>query len=176
MTPRQPEGYDLKVPVGRGEAARLAFAAAPTASLPGPRRHSVRKGETLASVARKYRVSASRLADANGLDPRAKITRGEVLVIPGKSSAPAKTARKSDGSAAETPKVAAGAPQKGKKKPAAAETKAAARSYRVKGGDTLYSIARRTGTTVDSIMAANDLSSPEKIKPGDRLVIPPKAR
>jgi peptidoglycan lytic transglycosylase D len=179
ITPRQPEGYDLKVPVGRTEMARLAFAGAPTASLPGPRRHTVRKGETLASVARKYRVSASRLADANGLEPRAKITRGEVLVIPGKPGAPAapKTAQKTGGSAAEAPKVAAGAaPKSGKKKPAAAETKAAARSYRVRGGDTLSSIARRTGTTVDSIMAANDLASPQKIKPGDRLVIPPKAR
>jgi len=172
VTPRQPEGYDLKVPVGRMEQAQLAFASAPTAPLPGPRRHTVRKGETLASVARKYRVSVARLADANGLQVGAKVSRGEILVVPGRSSAA--VAAKSPAKKTETaagPKVASASPKKSKSAPAPA----AARSYRVRGGDTLYSIARRTGTTVDSLMSANDLQSPA-IKPGDRLVIPPKAR
>jgi membrane-bound lytic murein transglycosylase D len=172
ITPRQPEGYDLKVPVGRMEQAQLAFASAPTAPLPGPRRHTVRKGETLASVARKYRVSVARLADANGLQAGAKVSRGEILVIPERSTAAvaAKSPAKKTEAAAGS-KVASASPKRSKSAPAPA----AARSYRVRGGDTLYSIARRTGTTVDSLMGANDLQSPA-IKPGDRLVIPPKAR
>ncbi|HEY7112105.1 MAG TPA: LysM peptidoglycan-binding domain-containing protein [Thermoanaerobaculia bacterium] len=161
VTPRQPEGYTLKVPTGQGEAARLAFAAAPTAKLPGPRRHTVKKGETLASIARRYGVSKASLAESNGLLATAKVSRGEVLVVPAKG--PVRTAsRKTTKQAAPSAKAA----------PKAAESTAAARSYRVKGGDTLSRIARRTGTTVDSLMAANDLDSPEQIKPGDRLKIP----
>jgi membrane-bound lytic murein transglycosylase D len=160
ITPRQPEGYELKIPTGTTEVALVAFAAAPTAQLPSPRRHVVKKGETLASVARRYRVSVSRLASTNSLSPKSKIARGEVLTIPGRPTA-----------------AAAKAPKKGTAS-AAAQTKTASapRSYRVKGGDTLYGIARRTGTTVDSLMSANSLESPEKIKAGDRLVIPPPAR
>jgi len=154
VTPRQGEQYELKVPMGSSEAALAAFAAAPTASMPGVRRHTVRRGETLASIARGYRVSASRLAASNGLFPWSRVSRGEVLVIPARE---VKVAAKS--SKTGSPKVAA-------------ET----RSYRVKGGDTLYRIARRTGTTVDSLMAANSLQSPESIKPGDRLVIPAPTR
>jgi membrane-bound lytic murein transglycosylase D len=155
ITPRQVEEYELKVPVGSREAAVAAFEAAPTASMPGSRRHTVRRGETLASIARGYRVSASRLAASNGLFPWSKVSRGEVLVIP----------------AREATKVAAKS-SKGNSPKTAPET----RSYRVKGGDTLYRIARRTGTTVDSLMAANSLESPESIKPGDRLVIPARTR
>ena len=161
VTPRQPEGYNLKVPTGQAEAARLAFAAAPTAKLPGPKRHTVRKGESLASIAKRYGVSKTSLAESNGLAATAKVSRGEVLVVPAK--APVRTASR----------TTTGAPSSAAKAtPAAA---AATRSYRVKGGDTLSGIARRTGTTVDSLMAANDLDSPEKIKPGDRLKIPAAA-
>ena len=161
VTPRQPEGYTLKIPSGQVEAARLAFAAAPTAKLPGPRRHTVKKGESLASIARRYGVSTGRLAESNGLLATAKVSRGEVLVVPSKE--PVQTASRKTNPA--PPKAAsAGAPA------------TATRSYRVKGGDTLSGIARRTGTTVDSLMAANDLDSPEKIKPGDRLKIPPATR
>ena len=153
VTPRQPEGYTLRVPAGSREAALLAFAAAPTARLSSPRRHTVKPGETLASVGRRYGVSASSLADANGMSPRSKVTRGEVLVIPRRQ--PVQTAAK--GAARKSPETAASG------------------SYRVKGGDTLFRIARRTGTTVDSLMAANSLDSPEQIKPGDRLKIPAAA-
>jgi len=154
VTPRQPEGYDLKVPAGSREVALASFAAAPTAMLSAPRRHTVRRGETLASVAHRYRVAVRTLAEANALSPRARVARGEVLVIP---------SRKPVQLAAKRPAKTA-APAR------------ASRSYRVKGGDTLYRIAKRTGTTVDSLMAANSLESPEQIKPGDRLTIPAAAR
>ncbi len=43
--------------------------------------------------------------------------------------------------------------------------------YVVQRGDTLYSIARRFGSTVDAIKAANELSS-NNILPGQQLIIP----
>jgi LysM repeat protein len=158
-------GTDHSAPRATSAATRAAFAAAPTAPLPGRRHHTVRKGETLAAVAKRYRVPSARLAEVNGLAPGAKISRGEILVIPGRE--PSRVASKG--------KVAG--KKKAAPKPAASgrATARAGRSYQVRGGDTLYRIARRTGTSVDSLMTANNLDSATQIRPGDRLKIPAAA-
>jgi peptidoglycan/xylan/chitin deacetylase (PgdA/CDA1 family) len=44
--------------------------------------------------------------------------------------------------------------------------------YEVQTGDTLYSIARRFGTTVEAIVAANNLIDPANIDVGQVLIIP----
>ncbi|HEX3014833.1 MAG TPA: LysM domain-containing protein [Desulfobacteria bacterium] len=42
----------------------------------------------------------------------------------------------------------------------------------VRRGETLSIIARKYGTTVHAIMAANNLRNPHVIYPGQRLIIP----
>lgn len=44
--------------------------------------------------------------------------------------------------------------------------------YVVRRGDTLYSVARRYGTTVNALRQANSLPNPNRIYVGQRLVIP----
>jgi soluble lytic murein transglycosylase-like protein len=44
--------------------------------------------------------------------------------------------------------------------------------YRVQRGDTLSSIARRHGTTVDALVAANGIGDANRIRAGTRLAIP----
>lgn len=44
--------------------------------------------------------------------------------------------------------------------------------YVVQPGDTLFSIAQRFGTTVESIVAANDIADPSLISVGQKLAIP----
>ncbi len=44
--------------------------------------------------------------------------------------------------------------------------------YVVQPGDTLYNIARRFETTVEAIVAANNISDPSLIRVGQRLIIP----
>lgn len=48
----------------------------------------------------------------------------------------------------------------------------AATTYEVRGGDTLDGIAARHKTSVDAIVAANDLRDPDRLAPGQKLVIP----
>ncbi|MCU0507200.1 MAG: LysM peptidoglycan-binding domain-containing protein [Anaerolineae bacterium] len=105
--------------------------------------HVVRSGETLASIARNYGVSASAIARANGISNPDLIRVGQRLVIPGGGSS-------SGGTVA----------------------KPAARTYVVKAGDTLNAIARRFGVSAASLAAANGLSNPNNIRIGMTLRIP----
>ena len=160
VTPREAEGYDLKVPSGSREAVLLAFAASPTAVPPTFKTHTARKGETLPRIARRYGVSVTTLASANSLSPRAKVARGQEILIPQKAarSASAKAAPSKKGSTKT------------------AEIHSAPRSYRVKTGDTLYRIALRHGVTVAEILAVNSLGGAPSLKAGDKIAIPAKGK
>jgi LysM repeat protein len=46
------------------------------------------------------------------------------------------------------------------------------KTYVVQRGDTLLSIARRFGLTVKQLQAANNISNPDRIYPGQTLTIP----
>lgn len=157
VTPRQPEGYELKVPLGGRSVVLAAFAAAPTARPPAYRRHVARRGETLASIARRFHVSVAALASVNSLPQRGKLARGKAILIPEREPLVAvkKGKGKSHGKAIQ---VAKASPQP--------------KSYRVRGGDTLYRIALRHGLTVAQILAVNTLPASGAIKPGDKLTIP----
>ena len=160
VTPRDSAGYILKIPAGTREHISLAYAAAPTAKLPSFRRHIVRSGETLASIARRYHVRLAALATANSLGQKGKLRRGTVVLIPGKE--PVLVASKS----AKHRSAAAG------KKIAARSAIPVPKSYTVRGGDTLYRIALKHGTTVAVLMSANSLEPSANIRPGDTLKIP----
>lgn len=170
FTPRQPEGYELKVPVGTREFLQVAFAAAPTATFPVARRHVVRRGETLARIARRYGVPVATLASANGLSRRARVAKGRSLVVPGRyRRAETRSASVRKGRSARGEKtVVASSKFRGK----SAGRRAPSKHYKVRSGDTLYRIAVTHGTTVARILAVNSLPSWAKIRPGDRLRIP----
>ena len=161
ITPRQPDGYELKVPIGTRETTLAALAAVPTAKLPSGRRYLARRGDTVAKVARRFGVRADELAAVNGLSLGSAVKRGRALEIPERE-----------------PRLARAKQSGGKPKQARAKSQAVAAgtNYRVKGGDTLYGIAKRHGTTVEELSAANSLGPSATIRPGDRLTIPAKTR
>ncbi len=62
--------------------------------------------------------------------------------------------------------------------PAVAETEAApapVRMHTVQPGDTLWSLSRHYGVSVDDFVGANDLADPDRLAVGDGLVIPAHA-
>jgi membrane-bound lytic murein transglycosylase D len=183
-TPLKTE-YELKVPTGTGERFRTRLASASPDELVALTWYTVKKGESLATIARKLRVSRLDLAEANHLSTKSKVRVGQSLVVP---RAPATLLATNSRPAAPTQvasrAIAGPAPLAGgDETPSAPAAKAAARpqptakpasaktvTYRVKSGDTLSSIAQLFDTTVAKIKSLNRLTS-NRIKPGLRLKI-----
>lgn len=113
--------------------------------------HTVAAGDTLAEIAGRYGVSVVRLKRANRLS-NDRLRIGQVLEIPSKSETVAR------------PVV-----------PAPAGEQSAAGLYRVKQGDSLYSLSRRFGVSVESLKDVNGLRT-SVVNVGQKLIIPATAK
>jgi membrane-bound lytic murein transglycosylase D len=160
---RYPE-YEVKVPPGTAEAFSTRLSSASPSDFVTLNWYTVKRGETLSSIARKLRVARSELAEANHLSTKAKVRPGQDLIIP-RAPATLLAARTE-----RTPptEIAARVPSATVEPPVKASS--APLTYRVKKGDTLVSIARLFDTTVERIRALNGIRGAH-IAPGDRLTI-----
>lgn len=106
--------------------------------------YTVRRGDTLSSIARSSGTTVSELVRANGLPNANTIYVGQRLLISGGGSS-------SGGQS---------------------QTTGAGTVYTVRSGDRLASIAARYGTTASAIASANGLRNPNLIYVGQKLRIP----
>jgi membrane-bound lytic murein transglycosylase D len=166
-TPVRYPDYQLKVPVGTAEQFRTRLASANADELNTLRWHTVKRGETLATIARKRGVSRTELAAANNLSTRARVRAGQDLIIPTQPATllATRTERAAPTVTASRPVVGAGTVPE-----VARVSTTATTYYRVKRGDTLFGIARLFNTTVDKIKSLNRLRS-NAIRPGTRLMV-----
>ncbi len=104
--------------------------------------HIIQRGETLSQIARRYGVSTTALAQANGISNPNFIYAGQRLTIPGASGG------SSSGGAAASGGV-----------------------HVVRPGENLSSIAARYGTSVAALAQANGIANPNHIFVGQRLAI-----
>jgi membrane-bound lytic murein transglycosylase D len=173
-TPVRTPAYEVKVPVGSGDAFRSRLAEVAPETLAAFQWHTVKRGETLLSISRKLGVKQSDLAEANYLSVRARVAPGQQLIIPREPTT--LLAAKIDNPAPE-PQIAESRPvitQRASVSPSPAGTAAEAQrfTYRVKRGDTLFSIARLYNTTVDALKSWNTRTiRGNRINIGDRLTI-----
>lgn len=162
-TPMRGETYELTVPAGSAEVIRTRLAATAANELNALQWHVVKRGESLATIARKLRVSRTDLAEANYLRTTARVSAGQKLLIPRMPSA-ALLARAASGAPGAI--VADTAPAVFEE-----ETPEPTRVvHRVRAGDTLFSIARRYQTTVDHLKSVNALRS-SVLQIGARLIV-----
>jgi membrane-bound lytic murein transglycosylase D len=138
---RVPEEYQPRLASLRAPESRVASVAPASSAIYGGVTYKVRKGDTLSSIARHFGVSINQIRELNDLSGTT-IRVGQLLQIKQQERAPVKPS----------------SPAQGKR-------------YRVKPGDTLGVIARRNGTTVLKLMAANRLRN-TNIKVGQTLIIP----
>jgi membrane-bound lytic murein transglycosylase D len=161
-TPIRGASYDLNVPAESAEIVRERLAAASTRELNALQWYTVKRGETITTIARKLRVNRIDLAEANYLRLASKVSAGQKLLIPRMPSA-ALLARAASGQPVETAAANEAAPE-------SEEVEETTITYRVRSGDSLYSIAKRHGTTVESLKALNNLRS-SALKIGTRLTV-----
>jgi membrane-bound lytic murein transglycosylase D len=145
VTPRE-QDYDLRLPHGTKEKFEQAIAAIPEDKRVSWRYHRVQEGETLVSIAKKYRVTASAIKQVNELEDTDEMAVDSRLVIPvsGRVSAA--------GSGGTYSKVA--------------------KRYKVRKGDTVTSVAADFGVSVERLRKWNRLKG-DHLRAGRTLVIYP---
>jgi LysM repeat protein len=126
-------------------------------SVPAAKVHRVQKGETLSSIASSYGTSWKALADYNNLSNPNVLKVGQEINIPDSLNAAAPVKRTSK-------------PVSSRPVPASIKQ---GTSYTIQKGDSLGTIAKRSGLTVNEIKLANGLKS-DSIIAGKKLSIPKK--
>lgn len=122
--------------------------------------YRIRRGDTLASISRRYGVTMANLQDWNKLSNPGDIIAGRTLTIYLPRSP-------QDASASGRESTARDATARGEGGVAASNTI----TYTVRPGDTLWDIARAHNVTVSALRRANGLGRRGAIHPGDRLRI-----
>ena len=137
--------YNLRLPIGTNDQFTANFN-----SLPEGQRfatqyvlHKVRRGESLWTISKKYKVSIHDLASVNKIRNRSKIRVGQKLTIPIRGAYAT-----SDGPPGHIKVV-----------------------YTVRKGDTLGHIAQDYGTRANKIRRWNNLKYGQYIFPGQQLVL-----
>ncbi len=143
--------HDLKVPMGTAAAIEAKIAAADPSLFASFKFYSVKRGDSITSIARQFKVTTAELRTANDLRSTTRVRSGQTLMIPQQraSALPPRPAASTASSSASA---------------------ASAQTYRVRPGDTLSSIARHFDTTVTDLKRINQLSS-DTIVVGDKLTV-----
>lgn len=81
VTPPQMDKYTVRLPAGKKEKFLANYAAVPPEQRIKWERHEVKRGETLAGLAKQYSTTAEAIRDINGLRKN-RITPGKHILIP----------------------------------------------------------------------------------------------
>lgn len=132
-----------------------------------------KQGESYAAIAKQHGISLSTLRTVNGLGGRASRAVAQTLLVPANKAAGGSIQLASftppDDSASSPAPTRVSA--KRQRDVVVLQRKANVRSHTVKGGDTLFSLAKRYNTSVDELRKLNNLKS-DKLSMGKRLRVP----
>ena len=146
--------HELKVPLGTAPTLRARLANIDSSLFVQFTFHTVKRGETIATIARRHKITQAELRLANDLTARSRIRLNQSLMIPQRTANALPSATTSARTAAAPVATEASGPT----------------TYRVRRGDTLFRIARQFDTTVDVLKRLNRLRS-DTINVGDRLTV-----
>jgi membrane-bound lytic murein transglycosylase D len=165
-TPVRARDYELKVPAGTADLVRAGLLETAPEDLAPLNRHTVKNGETLLSISKKLQVSRADLAEANYLSAKAKLSTGQSLIIPRPPASLSVDPVVADAVLASTAE-ARNSVDRSREAGTASPAKVV---HRVTIGDTLTSIARRYGVSVEAVRSSNRLRG-DTIQLGQRLTI-----
>ena len=99
--------------------------------------YTIKKGDTLTSLADKFNTTVDNLMNINSYEPIEPLIENDKIIVPNNNS--------------ELFEV-----------------------YKIKSGDTMYSIAEMTNSNLDDLLNLNGLKEGEYIYPGEEILIPSK--
>ncbi len=149
----------VRLPAGSGESTTAGYKALPTKSRVSYIEHTVTRGQSASSIARAYRVTTSLIADAN---PGVRITRlraGMHLVIPTSYIPPASAPPSTRGPVTATRGTVSSTTIR----------------YKVRSGESLWTIAERYNTTIEKLRSLNALGRREGLQAGQVIRVPAPA-
>jgi peptidoglycan lytic transglycosylase D len=166
-TPVKYPKYEMKVPAGTADRLNSKLAEASPADFSALKWYTAKRGETLLTVARRFGVSRTDVAEANNLTAKSRLRPGQELIIP---RAPATLLAARTERAAPTAVASRAIAQPVETAAVTTPAHVAQVIYKVKSGDTLFSIAQLFDTTVAKIKSWNRLTT-NRIAPGAKLKI-----
>ena len=156
-------GTKLIIPIApthQGSGTSLAYSRHAT-------HYTIRKGDTVASVADDFEVPVEKLRKWNHLRGSGELTPGRTLVIYKPLTSDSAEASSSEPKS-ESPSARSSA-KSGKSH--SSQSAQAAKYHKVKKGETLTSIAESNHTSVEALKRDNPKLAAAKVRPGDVLVI-----
>jgi peptidoglycan lytic transglycosylase D len=148
----------VRLPVGRGDLVTSRYAALVPKSRVSYVEHTVRRGQTLGVIARMYRVSSRLIEDANPGVKARSLRIGTRLVIP--------TSYVPDASESRSPTRVAHA---------SGPAGSTSIRYRVRSGESLWTIAGQYNTTVAQLRSLNALDRSSILRAGQVIRVPAAA-
>jgi membrane-bound lytic murein transglycosylase D len=146
--------YTLRVPPGMSQRCADLISGIPTSDLPDVPEfviHRIRYGETLSTIARKYRSSVRSIMAANNIRSAHRIRAGQRLRVPVRNTRYTASRSRNAGGAVVIPEGAV--------------------VHVVRRGDTLGAIAETYNTRASRIRRLNDMGRSSTIYPGQKLVV-----
>ncbi|MFK5926544.1 MAG: LysM peptidoglycan-binding domain-containing protein [Desulfuromusa sp.] len=148
-TPPGVTDYQLRVPFGSASLIEPLYAQLPRSQRASYHRHQIKSGDTLQVLARKYRIRVDDIVALNNIkNPRA-LRIGHNLILPlkkGFTTLPVNALEDS-------------------------YVRSRRRTYKVRSGDSLWSIARRNNVTQKELRVWNKLGWSNMLHPGQILAV-----
>ena len=154
------------VPTRPNTPAASAVTAQPPENITPATTYTVKQGDSLWTLQKKFHINYKDIASANNLKTGATLHEGQKLIIPSRTAAAPTTAAAAAPVAADAkaqPKPEAAAPTKGNGQDF---------KYTVKPGETLGAIAQKFDVKVRDIAVRNNIGDPQKVRAGTELTIP----
>ena len=125
--------------------------------------HKVRKGQTLASIAKRYGVTVAQIKDWNNMSAKTKTVKtGRTLIIYRNAVSSAPRSSSSSASSGSSSKSSGST---------AKSSGGGTKTYTVKKGDTLYGIAKKNNMSLNDLLKMNGLTAKSTIHAGKKLKV-----
>jgi membrane-bound lytic murein transglycosylase D len=155
VTPPNTDSYELRVPAKAAQQFMAAVESLAPEDTLQYASHQVKKGDNLSSIARRYGVPSSEIVSLNSLRNARSLRVGQVLILPIPVGA-------------EPPQRSYS--QRVARKSASSEL-SGTETYVVQSGDSLWSISRETGLSIQTLREFNNLDG-NALRAGQRIRIP----